>query len=108
MATETIPTTITPEAAALAKEYGVERELEAILEQGRQTVNGLLALHVAVQPCYDTDPEDYLLIYADIDPAYRDDPSFGAWYRWPVDHLPHPVWDRIRITSMLDETPHGR
>jgi hypothetical protein len=108
MATETIPTTITPEAAALAKEYGVERELAAILEQGRQTVKGLRAIHIEVQPCYDTDPEDYLLVFADLDPAFRDDPSYTAWWRWPVDHFPAPVWDRIRITSTLDEAPHGR
>jgi hypothetical protein len=108
VATDAIPTTITPEAAALANEYGVERELEAVLERGRQTVRGLRHVTVAVEPCYDTDSEDYLLIYADLDPSFRDDPSFRACYRWPVDHLPHPAWDRIRITSLLDETPRGR
>ena len=107
MATDTIPTTITLEAAALAKEYGVERELDAILDKGREMVAGLRAMEVEVEPWAEED-DVCVVVRGVIDPAYRDDPSFGAWYRWPVDHLPHPVWDRIRITSMLDETPHGR
>jgi len=57
---------------------------------------------------YETDPEDYLLVYADLDPAVRDDSSVLEWYRWPFDQLGLPVADRVRVTSMLDETPHGR
>ena len=69
MATTTVPTTITPEAQALAKQYGVERELEAILEQGEKSLKGLRGFHVEVEIGYETDPEDYLLVYADLDLA---------------------------------------
>ena len=108
MATTTVPTTITPEAQALAKQYGVERELKAILEQGEKSLKGLRGFHVEVEIGYETDPEDYLLVYADLDPAVRDDSSVLEWYRWPFDQLGLPVADRIRVTSMLDETPHDR
>lgn len=84
MATETIPTVVTDEAVTLAKEYGVERALEAILEQGRLTVRGLQALEVEAEPVCDMgDP--LVVIRAEVDPAFEDDPSHAAWWNWRLE-----------------------
>jgi hypothetical protein len=81
MATETIPTTVTPEATALAKEYGVERELEAILEKGREMVRGLRGLRAEAEPVTDMG-ERCIAVVAEIEPAFEKDPSFVAWWSY--------------------------
>jgi hypothetical protein len=86
MATEAIPTTVTPEAAALAKEYGVERELEAILEKGREMVRGLRALAVEVEP-WAEEGDVCIVVRAVIDPAFDNDPSHLAWWSWRLDEF---------------------
>jgi hypothetical protein len=86
MATETIPMTITPEAAALAKEYGVERELEAILEKGREMVRGLRGFEVSVEP-WAEEGDVRIVVSALINPAFDNDPSHVAWWRWRIDEF---------------------
>lgn len=83
MATATIPTTITPEALELARTHGVERALEAILEQGRATVRGLKQLKVEA----DTQSEmgQTIDICAWIEPSFEGDPSHQAWWEWRID-----------------------
>jgi len=103
MATTTVPTTITPEAAELARHYGVERELEAVLEQGQRLLQSVREFHVAVEPGYETDGEDYLLVFADIDPSDSCEATFLEWYRWPFETFGLPVADRIRVTSTTYE-----
>jgi hypothetical protein len=106
MATETVPTTITPEAAALAREYGVERELEAILEKGKRMVKGLQALHVDVSPANPMWPEDEIRILAEVDPAVGDDPSHTAWWSWRLDQYPLAVAERFLV--LIREARNGR
>src|SRR5437762_2800538 len=84
MATETIPTAITPGAAALAKEYGVEKELEAILEKGREMVRGLRALEVEVEP-WAEEGDVCIVVRGVIDPAFEGDPSHYDWKIWRID-----------------------
>jgi hypothetical protein len=83
MATETIPTTIKPKAVEMAREMGVERELEAILDEGRRTVKGLRCLEV------DADTESSMGptidIRALVDPACEGDPSHQEWWGWRID-----------------------
>jgi hypothetical protein len=103
MATATIPTTITPEAAALAKEYGVERELDEILEKGREMVAGLRALEVEVEP-WAEEGDVCIVVRGVIDPAFQDDPSHYDWKIWPIDTFGMPTGTRF----LLPVTPYGR
>ena len=84
MATETIPTTITPEVAALAKEYGVERELQAILDKGREMVAGLRGLEVEAEPSSDMG-ERCIVVTAEIDPVFQGDQSHVDWWSWRIE-----------------------
>jgi hypothetical protein len=106
MATETVPTTVTPEAAALAKEYGVERELEAILEKGRETVRGLRALEV------DADNQSEMgrtiNVRAWVDPATEDDPSHHDWWCWRIDQYGPRVAALFIVAIYPDRATDGR
>jgi hypothetical protein len=84
MATTTIPTTIKPGALELAREYGVERELEAILEKGREMVVGLRSLYVEPEPVTDMG-DRCIVVRAEIDPAQENDPSHMAWWSWRIE-----------------------
>ena len=86
MATDTIPTTITPEARDLAKEYGVERELDAVLEKGREMVRGLRALIVEVEP-WAEEGDVCIVVRAVVDPALEDDPCHLEWRSWRIDEF---------------------
>ena len=107
MATETIPTTITPEALELAKEYSVERELEAILDKGREMVRGLRALKVVAEP--PTDMGDPLIVIrATVDPALEDDPSHHAWWCWRIDQYGPVIAAQFLVVLYPDRTTDGR
>ena len=98
MATETIPTTITADAAALAKEYGVERELEAILAKGREMVKGLRALVVEAEPPSDMgDP--LVIVRAIINPASDEDPSHSAWWIWGLEEFGGEIFAHFLVTT---------
>ncbi|MFO0811041.1 MAG: hypothetical protein U0746_20620 [Gemmataceae bacterium] len=83
MTTVEVPTTIQPEAIELVKKLGVERQLEAILEQGRRTVRGLLGCYVDADTQSEMGPT--VDIIARIDPAFEGDPSHAAWWNWRID-----------------------
>jgi hypothetical protein len=107
METQTIPTTITPEGAALAKEYGVERELEAILAKGREMVRGLLALQVESEGA--TDMGDPLIVVrAWIDPTFDQDPSHLAWWSWRIDEFGVHKAAQFLVTTTPRRGEHGR
>jgi hypothetical protein len=85
MAIATVPTTITPEAQDLARRFGVEPQLESILENGRQTVRGLRALEVDADTQSEMGPT--IDICAWIDPAFEDDPSHMDWWSRRIDQF---------------------
>jgi hypothetical protein len=107
MATDTIPTTIAPEAAELAKEYGVERELEAILEKGRETVAGLRALEVEVEP-WAEEGDVCIVVRGVIDPAFDEDPSHFAWCIWRIDTFGVITGTRFLVVATPFGRGHGR
>jgi hypothetical protein len=80
----TVPTTIKPGALELAREYGVERELQEILEEGRRTVVGLRALEVEPEPVHDMGGR-CIVITAHVDPVSEGDPSHVAWWSYRID-----------------------
>jgi len=107
MATEIIPVTVTPEARALAKEYGVERELDAILAKGREMVAGLRALVVEADPPADMgDP--LVIVRAVVDPAFDDDPSHLAWWSWRIDEFGVHGAARFLVTTTTQWWANGR
>jgi hypothetical protein len=107
MATQTIPTTISPEAAALAKEYGVERELDAILDKGREMVAGLREIVVEAEPPADMgDP--MIIVRAVIDPTLDDDASHQEWWSWRIDAFGVSVAERFLVTTTTQWWANGR
>jgi hypothetical protein len=107
MATTTVPTTMRPGAIELAREYGVERELEAILEKGREIVKGLRALEVDREPSTDMGLP-LIVVRAEIDPAYDDDPSHLSWWSWPIDQFGVHKAAQFLVTTVLSRKCHGR
>ena len=103
MATDTIPTTVTPEARALAQEYGVERELDAILEKGRELVAGLREFEVELEP-WAEEGDLCIVVRAVIDPAFKGDPSHYKWQIWRIDTFGMPVGTRFICVC----SPFGR
>ena len=67
-ATETIPLTITPEAAAHVAELGLREPFEQMLEHARQTIPGLRSLEVNLQPPYDIGGGECVIIDAYVTP----------------------------------------
>jgi hypothetical protein len=86
MPTQTIPTTVAPDAAALAKAYGVERELDAILEKGREMVAGLRELEVEVE-AWAEEGDVCIVVRAIVDPALVNDRSNIEWRTWRIDEF---------------------
>jgi len=62
--TAVIPVITDPEAAELVTQLGLHAELEAMLKHARQTIPGLLRLHVTFAEPYDTGLDPAILIEA--------------------------------------------
>jgi hypothetical protein len=103
MATTTVPTTISPDALNLAREYGVERELYEILDKGREVVRGLRAFEVELEP-WAEEGDVCIIVRAVIDAAFEDDASHYDWKIWPIDTF--GVGAGLRF--LLPVTPYGR
>ena len=106
MATTTISTTILPKAVEMARGLGVERELEAILEEGRRTVKGLRSLEVDAGTESSMGPE--IVIRAKVDPATEGDPSHIAWWSWRIEQYGPNVAADFCVTIDPDEDDDAR
>ena len=106
MATTTVPTTMTPGAMALAKELGLERELEAILEQGRRTVKGLRSYQVSADTESSMGP--VIIVEAKVDPDADGDPSHLAWWSWRIDQFGPDVASDFIVIVEADEAADAR
>ncbi len=98
----TVPTTIEPGALELAREYGVERELYEILEEGRRTVVGLRRFEVEAE-CADDMGDPCVVVTAVIDPATDNDPSHLTWWSWRIDRFGIPTAGRFLAVTRLDQ-----
>jgi hypothetical protein len=107
MATATIPLTVDPEADELVAELGMRSDLERMLDRARQTIPGLLRLHVVFGPPYDTGPEPSVVIEAYRDPAHRepDDQVWNQFSRWKTQAFSPDVYRHFTLLIM-DETNH--
>jgi hypothetical protein len=85
MATITVPTTIKPKAVEMAKGLGLERELDAILEQGCRMIKGLRSFEVDADT--DSSMRPTVDICAWVDPPCEDDPSHQKWWEWRIDQF---------------------
>ena len=91
----------------LIPESGVERELGAIVEQGKQMVRGLRALEVEAEP--PTDMGDPLIVIrATVDPAFENDPSHHAWWCWRIDQYGPIIASQFLVALYPDRTSNGR
>src|SRR5262249_27252432 len=83
--TTTVLLTVTPDAAAYVAELGMQEPFDQMLEHTRQTMAGLRAIRVTLQPPYDLGGGPCVLIEATTDdPRLGDDPSEREWARWQV------------------------
>jgi hypothetical protein len=105
MAPTTVPVTITPEAAERLAELGMQRELDLTIEHTKQTVPGLHAITVVLEPCYDTRDEPGITIEASIDPSQREyDPTDRDWGRWKVETFPPEVCEHFVMMTTYRTT----
>jgi hypothetical protein len=107
-ARQTVPVTITPEAAALVAELGMQKEFEQMLEHTQQTVPGLHAIRVVLADLYDTGDEPHVLLEAWMTVAdIVHDPTPEQWGRWQVETFPPQVCEHFGLFPMY-EAPNGR
>jgi hypothetical protein len=106
MATTTVPTTMKPKAAEMARGLGVERELEAILEEGRRMVKGLRSLDIDADTESSMGPE--IIIVAKVDPKYEGDPSHLAWWSWRIEQYGPDVAADFCVVIEPDLATNGR
>jgi hypothetical protein len=106
-APETVPVTITPEAAAVVAWLGMQTELQRMLEHTLQTVPALKRIEVVLEPPYDTGMEDHILIEATRgDPFRLDDPTREQWGAWRDETFPPDVGFHIGL-YLTHETYHA-
>src|SRR5947209_13494406 len=100
----TVPVCITPEAAALVGELGMQAELDRVVEHTRQAVAGLQHVAVTLAPAYETRPSPGINIEAYTDrPFEEEDRTQGQWDRWLVTTFPPEVCEHFAL--MLREAP---
>jgi hypothetical protein len=107
MATIAVPVTTKPGALELAREYGVQHELQAIVEKGLELVRGLRGIEVEPEPPTDMGPP-LIVVRAEIDPAYDDDPSHLAWWSWPIERFGVHKATQFLLTTVLSRDSDGR
>ena len=102
----TVPTIFHPWARTEARGLGVERELDAILERGRQTLQGLRRLEVDLDTESDMGPA--VVIRAWVDPASENDPSHAAWWNWRIDEYGPEVATNFVVVVLPDRGSDAR
>src|SRR5438874_13643147 len=104
MAQMTIPVTITPEAAERVAELGMQRELDLMIEHTKQTVPGLHAIMVILEPRYDTGGEPGITLEALRDkPQVTYDPTEREWGRWQVTTFPPEVCEHFIMMTVYED-----
>lgn len=90
--TRTIPVSVTPEAEAYIAELGMQDVFEQMLEHTLQTVRGLQAVEVQVDPPYDIGGDPCVIIRAIRDEDNQvDDPTEREWGEWKIRTFPPEV-----------------
>jgi hypothetical protein len=91
------------------KELGMERELEALLEHAKQTVQDLYSLEVTSFEDFDEPGEPPRLVITACRDVVgtADDPTWSQWAEWFVRAYPSDVirWFGFEVSY---RKPHGR
>jgi hypothetical protein len=104
----TIPVTITPEASAHVAEWGMQKELDQMLEYALETIPGLQRLEVWLAPPYDTGDENPIFIDAVRGMAFNtpSDRTSREWGRWKVRTFSPDVCRHFALLGAF-ENSHG-
>jgi hypothetical protein len=103
-----VPVTVSPEAAARVAELGFQPEFEQMIHQLRRTVPGLLRIGVTLEPQYQTDEADRVVIEADMaDRGIPYDPAACDYDRWVVTTFRPEVLRHI-LVMIFPGTADGR
>ena len=107
-ASATIPTTVTPEAAARIAELGIQGEVDRMLEHTRQTIPNLRRIDVTLDDPHGTGDQPYLTIWATRGDTYHpDDSSRQEWGRWKVTTFPPQVCEQITLVTSYEDGHAG-
>jgi hypothetical protein len=108
MPTATIPVTITPDAEALAAEWGIRAELEQMIEHTKQVVPDVVTIEVKELENYD-EPEDIrVIIEAWQSGEFRPDENiFFEWIEWARTAFPVSVWTKVTFDHIRQDS-YGR
>jgi hypothetical protein len=88
----TAPLKIAPDAAAYVAELGMQPQFEQMLEHARQTIPGLRALDVTLQPPYDLGGGPCVVIdVTSDDPRTADHPTEREFGYWQIETFPPEV-----------------
>jgi hypothetical protein len=101
MSTQTVPVTITPEAAAWIDARRLRRPLDQILEYGRENVSGLRAVRVILETAVDEGNLEYAAVEAEL-PGPDNGEGF-AWWSWRLDDFPRCVCEQLRLYCEVGE-----
>ncbi|MCI0377811.1 MAG: hypothetical protein L0215_09405 [Gemmataceae bacterium] len=92
-----IPTTIDPEASALAVRLGLQPALSEMVDHVKRNVPGLMSVTVEFAPAYDTG-EDGILILGlrnAVDPSNED--CWEQYRDWNIARFSPDVWRHINL-----------
>jgi len=92
MPSESIPVTITEDAAAWIQERGLQRELEQMIEYAKQTTSNTIGFKVTagLKEKWPESLRGILISVMRVAPAgSRPDMIEYQWIKWIMDNLPH-------------------
>lgn len=105
-----VPCRVTDEAEAYVVELGLQEQFAEMLEHTRQTVPGLKAIEVNLEPSYDLGWGPCVLIEATMDdPHLDDDPTIREWAHWKSSHFSPEVSQHFTFLANYGfGLPHAR
>ena len=101
-----VPCQVSAEAEAYVAELRLQEPFAEMLEHTRQTVPGLQAIEVSLEPPYDLGGGPCVLIMAArADPHLSDDPTDREWGFWRLTHFPPEIFQHFCFLSYYSIEP---
>ncbi|MCI0638222.1 MAG: hypothetical protein L0Y72_10280 [Gemmataceae bacterium] len=101
-----IPTTIDPEASALAVRLGLQSELSEMVDHVKRNVPGLISVTVEFAPAYDTGEDGILILGVRdaVDPSKHD--YWEQFSAWKIARYSADVWRHVNLI-LLSKNANG-
>jgi hypothetical protein len=107
MSAESLPVTITEEAASRIQEWGLQRELEQMLEYARQTISNTIGFKIETEVkgvWAESMRTVFIRVIRVLPPGARPETIELKWIKWMIAHvpraLPHLIMMSVYATSL--------